>query len=394
MSSTPSAPHTPDALELGDLPVVDNHCHGLDLQQQPDDQGDWRSRFTESPHARMRTVDAADTTFYRRLLRRMASFHSLDPEAGETAVLEARQRWSTADLTAALWRDAGIDRLVVDTGYPPADRVVGTDVLAAATGGRPVLLLRLELLFQHLVAQHASLPAVLEALDASLHDLRSQGFAGLKSIVGYRTGLEVERWDTDVVESSFAEARHEVAGTGVVRLGYKPLLDTLLHGALSQAAVQELPVQFHVGYGDPDVDLRTASPLALRAVFEEPAYRGAAIVLLHGCWPYVREGAYLTAVYQNAYLDLSYGIPFLSVGELTAMTSAALGAAPFSKLMFSSDGARVPELHWMGAHDGRLALSRGLGLLVEDRELSTAKAYEVAERVLAGNARRLYGVPA
>lgn len=393
MSSTLSSPRTPFALELDDLPVVDNHCHGLDVQQQPDDLGDWRSRFTESPHTWMRTVHAADTAFYRRLMRRMASFHGLDPEADETAVLQARQDWSTADLTAALWRDAGIDRLVVDTGYPPADRVAGADVLAAATGGRPMLLLRLELLFQDLVAQHDSLQAVLDALAVSLEDLRSQGFAGLKSIVGYRTGLDLERWDTDAVESSFATARREVAATGAARLGYKPLLDTLLHAALARAAQQELPLQFHVGYGDPDVDLRTASPLALRAVFEEPAYRGAAIVLLHGCWPYVREGAYLASVYQNAYLDLSYGIPFLSIGELTAMTSAALGTAPFSKLMFSSDGARVPELHWMGAHDGRLALSRGLGLLVEDGELTTVQAREVAERVLAGNARHLYGVP-
>ncbi len=388
MSSTPST------LDLGDLPVVDNHCHGLDLKQQPDSLGDWRSRFTESPHTRMRTIDAADTAFYGRLMRRMASFHGLDPEADEAAVLHARQAWSTAELTAALWQDAGIDRVVVDTGYPPADRVVAADVLTAATGGGPVLLLRLELLFQDLVARHDALRDVLDALAVSLEDLRAQGFAGLKSIVGYRTGLDLERWDPDAVESSFAAARLEVAATGAVRLGHKPLLDTLLHAALARAAEQQLPVQFHVGYGDPDVDLRTASPLALRAVFEEPVYRGASIVLLHGCWPYVREGAYLASVYQNAYLDLSYGIPFLSVGELTAMTSAALGTAPFSKLMFSSDGARVPELHWMGAHDGRLALSRALWLLVEDGELSTTQAWDVATRVLSGNARHLYGIPA
>jgi predicted TIM-barrel fold metal-dependent hydrolase len=177
-----------------------------------------------------------------------------------------------------------------------------------------------------------------------------------------------------------------------VRLGHKPLLDTLLHVAFEAAAAQELPVQFHVGYGDPDVDLRKASPLELRAVLEEPAYRPMSVVLLHGCWPYVREGAYLAAVYGNAHLDLSYGIPFLSVGEMRSMTRAALGLAPFGKLMYSSDGGRVPELHWLGAHDGRRVLGQALGELVDDGDLTADDARNAGERILRGNACALYGL--
>ena len=106
--------------------------------------------------------------------------------------------------------------------------------------------------------------------------------------------------------------------TGAVRLGHKPLLDTLLHLALEAAAAQELPVQFHVGYGDPDADLRTATRSRCAPCWRSRAYRAMPIVLLHGCWPYVREGAYLAAVYPHAHLDLSYAIPFLSVGEMRA----------------------------------------------------------------------------
>ena len=379
-------------LRLDDLPVVDNHCHGIDATQEPTDLADWRSRFTESPHARVRAVDAADTAFYRRLTRRMAVFHGLDADADEFAVLEARRRLSTQELTTTLLRDAGIEALVVDTGYPAADQVIGPAALELATGASPALLLRLELLFQELVAQHPSVEAVKAALRAHLGDVRASGHAGLKSIVGYRTGLDVQHWGADELAESFRLARQEVERTGSVRLGHKPLLDTLLHAALTIASEQELPVQFHVGYGDPDVDLRTASPLALREVFEQDAYRGVPIVLLHGCWPYVREGAFLAAVYQNAYLDLSYGIPFLSLGELRSMTRAALGTAPFSSLMYSSDGARVPELHWMGARDGRRVLGKVLGELVDDGELSTLQAMDVAARILAGTARSLYGV--
>ena len=179
---------------------------------------------------------------------------------------------------------------------------------------------------------------------------------------------------------------------GSVRLGYQPLLDTLLHLAFEAAAAQQLPVQFHVGYGDPDADLRTAAPLELRDVLEEPGYRPMPVVLLHGCWPYVREGAYLAAVYGNVYLDLSFAIPFLSVAEMTSMARAAVGTAPATKLMYSSDGARVPELHWAGAHDGRRVLGAVLGELVSDGDLSLAEARQAGERILRGNARRVYGL--
>jgi hypothetical protein len=36
--------------------------------------------------------------------------------------------------------------------------------------------------------------------------------------------------------------------------------------------------------------------------------------------------------------------------------------------MYSSDGARVPELHWLGARDGRRAIGTVLGELMDDRE--------------------------
>lgn len=90
------------------------------------------------------------------------------------------------------------------------------------------------------------------------------------------------------------------------------------------------------------------------------------VVLLHGCWPYFREGAYLASVYGNVYLDLSYAIPFLSMGEMTAMTRAALAVAPFTKLMYSSDGARVPELRLLHMVRNSLLQDPGERLLMHN----------------------------
>lgn len=379
-------------LDLADVPVVDNHCHSVKRVQGQLDVAAWRSYFTESPDAQTRAVDVASTAFYARLTTEMAAFYGVAAE--EEVLLAARASLDATALTARLLQDARVGALVVDTGFPDPAVALGVAELAAAGGCRAVSLLRLELAFQDLVAAATTYDELVDATRQGLGDVRAAGWSGFKSVVGYRTGLAVTRWDDGEVRTAFAAARAEVEATGTVRLGHKPLLDSMLHLAFAAAAAQELPVQVHVGYGDPDADLRLANPLLLREVLEEPAYRGMPLVLLHGCWPYVREGAYLAAVYGNAWLDLSYGIPFLSRGEMRRVTRAALGAAPASRLMYSSDGARVPELHWMGAHDGRRLLGEALDELVLDGDLTLDQARRTGERVLRDNAWTLYGIDA
>jgi uncharacterized protein len=135
-----------------------------------------------------------------------------------------------------------------------------------------------------------------------------------------------------------------------------------------------------------------ANPLQLRAVLEEDKYRAMPVVLLHESYPYTRQGAYLATVYENAYLDLSYGIPFLGYNEMIEFTRAAFGVAPFSKLLYSSDGVGVPELHWMSALDGRRILGQVLGECVANGDLSSAAAEAAGVAVLHANAMKLYGL--
>ena len=60
--------------------------------------------------------------------------------------------------------------------------------------------------------------------------------------------------------------------------------------------------------------------------------------------------------------------------------------------MYSSDGTGVPELHWMGATDGRRVIGEALGEMVARGESSIPEAEAVGESVLRGNAARLYGL--
>ena len=378
-----------EALDLSHVPVVDNHCHGILRDQSFEDVTAWRESFTESTDPGMARDHVASTALYGRLVRTLADF--LGCELEEDAVFAARTERDGRELAGALLRAANVEALLLDTGFPPPEEVFSVAELGDLGGCRAEPMLRLEILMEGMLAEHGSLADTEEALADALDDIRGQGHVALKSIVAYRTGLDVGEWSREEAEESFREYRRD-ARSGSARLAHKPLLDTLLHTAFAQASRQEVPIQFHVGYGDADTDLLLGNPLYLRPVLQRPEYRGMPVVLLHECYPYTRQGGYLAAVYENAYLDLSYGIPLLGYSEMLSFTRQAFGVAPSSKLMYSSDGIAVPELHWISALDGRRAIGQVLGELVSYGELSRTEAEAVGEGVLRANATRLYGL--
>src|SRR5215208_1360770 len=279
-------------LDLTQVPVVDNHCHGIMQDQTFDDLAIWRHSFTESTDPGMARDHVASTAFYRRLIRTLVDFFGCEPE--EEAVFAARSGRNGRELTGALLRAANVDTFLLDTGFPPPEEVFPVPEMGDLGGCRAEPMLRLEILMESLLAEHDS-----------LDDARGRGYVALKSIAAYRTGLDIREWPSEEAEESFLEYRR-AAWPGPARLVHKPLLDALLHVAFAQAARQEIPLQFHVGYGDADTDLLLGNPLYLRPIFQRSDYRGMPVVLLHECYPYTRQGGYLAAVYQNVYLDLSY----------------------------------------------------------------------------------------
>jgi uncharacterized protein len=375
-------------IDLSNVPLADNHCHGIYQTQAPADLTAWRRLFTESSDPGMQSTHVATTLFYLRLIREMATFFECEPT--EEAVLAARQQHDDQSLVSKFLQAANFDILFVDKGYPPPELLLSDTMVSDLANCRVAPILRVELLMQRLIAENGTLSAVVEALRTALNDVRGQGYVALKSIVAYRTGLDIRTWDIDDIEEAFAMARREVQEWGSVRLAHKPLLDTLLHVTFAEAARQQLPVQFHTGYGDTDADMLLANPLHLRAVLERREYRAMPVVLLHESYPYTQQGAYLATVYENVYFDLSYGIPYLGYHEMLEFTRAALSVAPFSKLLYSSDAVGVPEIHWISALNGRNILGQVLGECVTHGDLRSTEAEKAGVAVLHDNAMRLY----
>ena len=116
-----------------------------------------------------------------------------------------------------------------------------------------------------------------------------------------------------------------------------------------------LPVQFHVGYGDSDVDLHRCNPLLLTPLLRAIQPTGVPVMLLHN-YPYHREAGYLAQVFPHVYVDAGLATHNLGA-RAPALLAEALELAPFGKFLYSSDAFGLPELFYLGAALFRSALS-------------------------------------
>ncbi len=374
-------------LDLSTIPVVDNHCHPI-FQNQQMDTLQFRTCFVEGNGPSFPERHLSNSVYYLWFLRQVAAFYGCEPS--EEAVLATRNSMSTEALLERLLPPANIDTLVIDTGYPPSEECYSLESMGELGHCRIAKLLRLELLMQQLIVAYGDFDEVVERFSREVSNVRVHGYCGFKSIVAYRTGLNVSQWSKDEAAVSFAVARAKAVQDGKLRIAHKPLLDYLLHIAFSKAAEQGLPVQFHTGYGDSDTDMRLGNPLNLRDVLERNDYQTMPVVLLHESYPYCQLGAYLASIYPHVYFDLSYTIPFVEKLEMLAFTRQAMSVAPASKLMYSSDSVRVPEMHWVGALRGRSVIAQVLDEMMDADVIDKEQALHVAQQVLHDTAYAVY----
>ncbi len=374
-------------LDLTGIAVVDNHCHPVLLNQQMD-AFQFRSYFTEATDASFPEKHVHNSIYYTWFLRQAAKFYGC--AAGVEEILAVRNSMNADALLVRLLEAAHIDTLILDPAYPLPDQCYTPERMGELGQCQAAKMLRLETLVQQLILAHDDFDDLLEHYSTELSNIRERGYCAFKSIVAYRTGLNVEQWSKDEAAASFAEVYAMAIRSGRLRIAHKPLLDYLLHIAFRKAAEQQLPVQFHTGYGDSDTDMRLGNPLHLRDVLEQPEYRSMQVVLLHESYPYCQLGAYLAAIYPHVYFDLSYTIPFVDKLEMLAFTRQALSVAPASKLMFSTDGINVPEMHWVGAMRGRSIISQVLDELIDADEIDQERAYHLAQFILRDTARTVY----
>ncbi|HXX37077.1 MAG TPA: amidohydrolase family protein [bacterium] len=367
--------------------LLDQHAHSL-LRVQPATPREFRACFTESDAAEIIDHHVPWSLFYRRALRDLATFFGCVPT--ESAVFDARARWPLDRLTREMFTDAGIAGVLVDLGLRPREHY-DLEELRVLIPCPAFPVLRLETLAERLIPDASTWADFQDRFVDSIERAARADLWALKTIIGYRTGLALERWTREALEQAFRRTRAEFLA-GHRRLQSKPLLDTLLRQGLEVAARHRLPVQIHAGFGDRDLDLRLVNPVWLRPIIEDPAFREAPLVLLH-CHPYVREAAWLASVYPHVYLDLSLTVPFLAHGASDAVVEA-LAMAPATKILLATDAFSIPELFWLGARHAREAVDAAARMVEARGFLPAEERDHVARLLLHDNAATLYGIDA
>ena len=162
----------------------------------------------------------------------------------------------------------------------------------------------------------------------------------------------------------------------------------LLRFGLHQALRLGKPLQFHVGFGDRDCDLHKTNPLHLLDFLRQSG--DTPIVLLH-CYPYEREAGYLAQAFNNVYLDGGLSVNHLGA-RAPAFIARLLEMAPFSRILYSSDGFGPAELHFLGARLWRNGIHRVLRDFVENGDWCESDAKRVVDLIAYDNSARVYNL--
>jgi uncharacterized protein len=418
--------------------LTDHHCHGL-LRAG----GDLEGLLNEGgATAGGSAFDSLAGLAFRRwcppLLDLPAHTSVADYQArrAELGVAEVNRRFLAA---------SGLDALLVDTGFA-ADALHSPGETAAFAGASAFEIVRLEQVAESLAASGVSAGSFPDAFRAGLErrvmsPAPGVPVVGVKSIAAYRVGLELDGRrpdDAEVVaaaggwlgrasEADDGGARSDgaagrgagrttddggarsdgAAGRGAGRTtddggarsggaaggGAGRLADETLHRFFIWCGADlGLPVQFHVGYGDRDVDLHRCNPLLLTGLLRALEPTGVPVMLLHN-YPYHREAGYLAQVFPNVYADL--GLAAHNVGSRAPEVLAeALELVPLRKFLFSTDAYGLPELYYLGTLLFRLGLSRFLRARLDDDDICAGDAERITTAIGAENARRAYRIPA
>ncbi len=387
-------------IDLIGCAVVDDHCHGFrtsDLLAR--DAAGWEDRLTimgtcfassgqSDARIAAQVVALRDGTVFALTARRWLAAY-LGVAAEHDALTAARRTALAADPAGyvhGLMTDAGITAVIGDDGYPQptVTRAEFQDSL-----GVPVYrVARIEPWIVDLQGRELAFADFEAAFDARLDEAAADSLTvGYKSVIAYRTGLDVG--DPTTAEAAAAYDAWRAAGWTKDRGPGKTVRDYLLRAALRAARRHDRVMHVHCGGGDPDIVLAHVRPQDIFPLLHD--HMDQPIVLIHSGWPWLAEAAYIASILPFVYLDLSEFLPWASLAadrELEIM----LGVAPTGKLLYGSDEASEPEVFWVSARLTREALERVLSRAVARDHLTTGEARRIGAGILADNCRRLHGI--
>ncbi len=374
----------PDLLPcVAEQALVDHHCHGVLARDA--DQATLESMLTEGTGWPGGSVfDSQAGLAFRRLCPPVLG---LPAHAELPDYVARRAELGAAEVSKRFLVAAGVSVLCVDTGFipQPPEPLTSPAELGDLAGATAHEVVRLEQVAEDVAAAGAGVASFAEAVRSALAT-RTASAVGVKSIAAYRTGLDLRPERPSDAEVTAAAGRWlaRAEGSGPPRLADETLQRFLIWCGVDL----RLPVQFHVGYGDSDVDLHRCNPLLLTPLLRAIQPTGVPVMLLHN-YPYHREAGYLAQVFPHVYVDAGLATHNLGA-RAPALLAEALELAPFGKFLYSSDAFGLAELYYLGAALFRSALSVFLRTGLHEDLYSERTVLRLTRMLCADNAKRAY----
>jgi predicted TIM-barrel fold metal-dependent hydrolase len=365
---------------LDGVPLVDHHCHGIvrDVLDRPQ----FEALLTEGSGAGRLHRSLFDTQAGYGVRAVCAPLLELPRFVDPEAYLARRAELGADEVARRLLASTGISDYLVDTGYLP-ERVTSPAEVAAYTQAYGHEVMRLETLAEQVIAttDPGRFPDTIREL---LH-ARGATVVAFKSVAAYRVGLDLDPSRPSDAEVSAAAAQW-ASPKPPPRLADRTLIRFLLWSALDLGR----PLQFHVGYGDADLDLRRCDPLLLTPLLRATAGLGVPVMLLHN-YPFHRSAGYLAQIFDHVFVDVGLALSNLGT-RADSLLAELLELAPFGSVLFSSDAFGLAELYALSAALFRRALSAFLDDGIRREFWPVTEAERVAWLISSGNARRAYGL--
>lgn len=371
------------ASHIESLRLVDHHVHGA--TRSSFSESAFEGAITESDRRRRTGHSSFDSQVGFAILRWCAPILDLEPHNDPGSYLARRRDLGAEEVNRRFLRAAGAATFLVDTGFAAGD-LLTPEEMAAASGSSALEIVRLEAVAEEVAAAGADAAGFAAAFHGRLEARLAAGAVGTKSIVAYRHGLDVDPnrpSPLEVVAAADGWFR-EIESSGTIRVTDPTLLRHFMWAGIDTG----LPMQIHTGFGDTDLDLHRSNPILLTDFLRLAEPAGTPVVLLH-CYPFHREAGYLAQMFPNAFFDVGEAVNYLGA-QSAQLIAESLELGPFGKQLFSSDAWGPSELHYLGAHLWRRAMTKVLRGFVEEGEWSVQGAIRVAAMVGAENAASLY----
>jgi uncharacterized protein len=370
-----------------DIELIDHHCHQVVTRDL--DHHAFANLISESFADAPLGTSHWDKPVGLSIRRWCAPVLDLPKFANPEDYVNRRLELGANEVNRRFLRRSGISRYIIDSGNRPGE-LCSVEDMAALAGVPSHEVIRMECVAEQVVRDGTDAAGYAAAFEAALEASVTSSVVGLKTVIAYRSTLAIDTSPPSAAEVEAAAdgflRRYE--RTGRARVVEAALERQILWKGAELARDRGLPMQFHIGLGDPDVTMHACDPSHLTQYFRDVEGWNVPMTLLH-CYPFVREAGMIAENFPNIYFDVGF-IQNWSGPSYARMMRDALETAPFTKQLFSTDAFGLSELFYLGALRFRDSLSQILGDWIARDEIPMDEAARIVALIGGANARRIY----